>query len=256
VPADLSSLRLQKLKRSQPLRPLRALVHARRRRRSRIEGERRRIEEERLAREAVEAIERRRAERLRAAQASKGLLLDIGTSAAHVRPGWVGLDIDPDEQTLRLDAAQPWPLPDACARAVRSEHMIEHLSWDEATFCISEMARVLEPGGVCRICTPDLEGIAAAYLARDPRVLALHRADGYLAPTWAHMPNNYLRRWGHAFVFDFEALQLLLDGAGFEQIERTGFNQSRHELLDGTDSHDPGELAPLVLCVDAVRRRA
>jgi predicted SAM-dependent methyltransferase len=197
-------------------------------------------------------IERARAERLRAAQASTGLLLDVGTSSSHL-PGWLSLDIDPDEKALRLDASKPWPFPDGCARAVRAEHMIEHLTWDEAELCIGEMARVLEPGGLCRICTPDLEGIARAYLERDPRVLEVHREHGYDAPAWAHLPNNYLRMWGHRFVFDFDSLRLLLERAGFEQIERSGFDRSRHELLDGTDSHDPGELEPLVVCVDAVK---
>lgn len=197
-------------------------------------------------------IEQARAERLRAAQASTGLLLDVGTSSSHL-PGWISLDIDPDEDTLRLDASKPWPFPDGCARAVRAEHMIEHLSWEGAELCVGEMARVLEPGGLCRICTPDLEGIARAYLAREPHVLDVHREHGYDAPTWAHLPNNYLRMWGHRFVFDFDTLRLLLERSGFEQIERASFNRSRHELLDRTDSHDPGELEPLVVCVDAVK---
>jgi predicted SAM-dependent methyltransferase len=197
-------------------------------------------------------IERTRRERLHAAQESNGLLLDVGTFSSHL-PGWISLDIDPDEHTLRLDASKPWPFPDGRARAIRAEHMIEHLSWDGAEVCIGEMARVLEPGGVCRICTPDLEGIARAYLARAPRVLEVHSEHGYEAPTWAHLPNNYLRMWDHRFVFDFDALRFLLERAGFEQIERVGFNRSRHELLDGMDSHDPGELEVLVLCVDAVK---
>jgi predicted SAM-dependent methyltransferase len=200
-------------------------------------------------------VEKARARRLREAQASTGLLLDVGTSSAHL-PGWISLDIEPDEETLRLDASKPWPFPERCARAVRAEHMIEHLSWEEAELCIAEMARVLEPGGLCRICTPDLEGISRAYLEREPRVLDVHREHGYDAPTWAQLPNNYLRMWGHKFVFDFDSLRLLLEAAGFEQIERTGFNHSRHALLDGTDSHDPGELEPLVVCVDAVRSAA
>lgn len=197
-------------------------------------------------------IERARAERLEAAQASTGLLLDVGTSSSHL-PGWLSLDIEPDEKALRLDASKPWPFPDGCARAVRAEHMIEHLTWDEAELCIGEMARVLEPGGLCRICTPDLEGIVRAYLERDPSVLDVHREHGYDAPTWAHLPNNYLRMWGHRFVFDFDSLRSLLERAGFEQIERSGFNRSRHKLLDGTDSHDPEGLEPLVVCVDAVK---
>jgi predicted SAM-dependent methyltransferase len=213
----------------------------------------RRINAARRRRSARRRAESARAARLRTAQASTGLLLDVGTSSAYLAPGWLGLDVEPDEEGLRLDASKPWPLPDGCARAVRAEHMIEHLSWDEAAFCIDEMARVLEPGGLCRICTPDLEGISRAYLERDPRVLDIHRDDGYSAPTWSHLPNNYLRMWGHRFVFDFESLRFLLERAGFEQVDRAGFNRSRHALLDGTDSHDPGELEPLVVCVDAVK---
>jgi predicted SAM-dependent methyltransferase len=212
----------------------------------------RRVAEEKRAARAAEELELKRVERLRRAQASTGLLLDVGTSSGYLSTGWLGFDLDPDEQTLRLDASQPWPLPDGCARAVRTEHMIEHLSWDEAAFCIREAARVLEPDGLCRICTPDLEGIARIYLERDADLLAVHREHGYSAPTWAHLPNNYLRMWGHKFIFDFDSLRVLLEAAGFEQIERAEFNRSRHELLDGTDSHDPGALAALVLCVDAV----
>ena len=190
--------------------------------------------------------------RLREARSSTGLLLEIGTKSTHL-PGWLSLDIRPNEDALRLDASKRWPLPDGCARAVRAEHMIEHLSWEEAELCVGEIARVLEPGGLCRICTPDLEGISRAYLERDPRVLDVHREHGYSAPTWAHLPNNYLRMWGHRFVFDFDSLRLLLERAGFQEIERSGFNRSRHEVLDFTDGHDPGELEPLVVCVDAVK---
>jgi predicted SAM-dependent methyltransferase len=203
----------------------------------------------------VPRVERSRRKRLRAAQKSTGLLLEVGTKSAHL-PGWLSLDIAPNEDALRLDAAKRWPFPDACARAVRAEHMIEHLSWSDAGLCVGEMARVLESGGLCRICTPDLEGISRAYLERDPRVLDVHREHGYAAPTWAHLPNNYLRMWGHQFVFDFDALRFLLECAGFQEIERASFNRSRHQLLDRTDIHDPGELEPLVLCLDAVKHEA
>lgn len=131
--------------------------------------------------------------------------------------------------------------------------MIEHLDWDEATVCVGEMFRVLEPGGVCRICTPDLEWIARAFLERDPKVLEGHRAHRYTAPTWAHLPNNYFRMWGHRFIFDFDSLTMLLRDAGFMEVERSGFNESRHEVLDQTDSHDPAPLDGIVLCVDAVK---
>ena len=194
----------------------------------------------------------RNRERLAELATGHGLRLDVGASGYHL-DGWVSLDIEPDEKGVQMDASRPWPLPSGCARAVRSEHMIEHMTFDQAAFCIREMARVLEPGGVCRICTPDLEGISRAYLERNPRVLEVHRDHGYTAPTWSHLPNNYLRMWGHRYVFDLDALSFLLTEAGFTEVERTRFNRSRYPDLDGTDSHDPGELEPLVLCVDAVK---
>jgi predicted SAM-dependent methyltransferase len=192
-------------------------------------------------------------ERLLRLRQARGLLLDIGGGTTHL-PGWVTLDIEPDADSVPFDASKRWPLQDESARAVRAEHMIEHLDWQEATTCIREMYRVLEPGGICRICTPDLEGIARAYLDRDPRVLQVHRGHGYDAPTWSHLPNNYLRLWGHRYMFDFDALRMLLEDAGFAEVERTAFNRSRHELFDGSDSHDPEELESLVVCVDAVKR--
>jgi predicted SAM-dependent methyltransferase len=189
---------------------------------------------------------------LRRMRPGAGLLLDVGAGTHHL-DGWLSLDVRPDDDSLYLDAARPWPLPDRCARGVRSEHMIEHLSFDDARSCICEMYRVLEPGGVCRICTPDLEGIAHAYLGHDERLLELHRKDGYAALTWSHLPNNYMRVGDHRHLFDFDALRSLLEEAGFREIERTPFNHSRHTIVDGTDSHDPGGLEAFVLCVDAVK---
>lgn len=201
---------------------------------------------------AARALTTRREAEWRRLRSSSGLLLEVGASSA--LPGWICLDIvDPGENGLLMDAAKPWPLPDGCAQAIRCEHMVEHLTFTEATFCIQEMYRVLEPGGLCRICTPDLEGISTVYLRRDPALLEVHRRHGYAAPTWSHLPNNYLRMWGHLHVFDFDALKALMTEAGFADVERAPFNHSRHPLLDGTDGHDPEELAETVLCVDAVK---
>ena len=201
------------------------------------------------------SIERRSAAGFAELAGRRGLLLDIGSSSNHL-PGWISLDLLPDEQALRLDAAKPWPLADGSARAIRSEHMIEHIGLDEARAFLREAFRVLEPGGRCRTCTPDLEGIARLYLERDPALLAAHRAHGYVAPTWAHFVNNYVYLYGHRFIYDFEALAELLGAAGFEQIERVAYGESRHPELVGTDSHFMDALEPIVLCVDAVKPRS
>jgi predicted SAM-dependent methyltransferase len=209
-----------------------------------------RIAEVTESRRYERATARRSSEEYARLRSQRGLLLNVGASGHHL-DGWVSLDLRPDERGIRLDATRPWPLPDGCARAIRSEHMIEHFTWEQARAYVAEAARVLERGGLLRTCTPDLEAIARAYLARDPRVLRAHRKHGYLAPTWAHLVDNYARMWGHTFLFDYDALAGLLTDAGFVEIERAAFGESRHPELSATDGHDPGELRALVLYVDA-----
>lgn len=213
----------------------------------RVEANQRRID-----RRHEHDTERRTAEALQRLRTEKHLLLNVGASGHHI-PGWISLDVKPDERGIRLDAAKPWPLPDECATAVRSEHMIEHLGYEDARTYLSEAFRVLEPGGVCRTVTPDLEAIARAYLEGDPPMLEAHRGHGYDAPTWSHFVNNYIRLWGHRHIFDFAGLSELLGECGFEQIERTRFGESRHSILAGTDTHDMGKLEGLLLCLDAVK---
>ena len=134
--------------------------------------------------------------------------------------------------------------------------MLEHLDPADAPRFFSEAMRVLRPGGLMRTSTPDLRGICEAYLTAAPRVLDIHRRSGYEARNHADMLNNYLRMHGHRHVYDFETLQLLLADAGFEQIERVAFGESRHAVLRGVDTHDLGELAALTVAVDAVKPAA
>jgi hypothetical protein len=106
---------------------------------------------------------------------------------------------------------------------------------------------------VIRTSTPDLRAIVDAYLAADPATLTAHRSQGYEARNHADLLNNYLQMHGHRHVYDFESLELLLREAGFEQIERAEFGESRHPALRGVDRHEAGELSNLVVCADAVK---
>jgi predicted SAM-dependent methyltransferase len=213
------------------------------------------------ARQARKAAERREAdfvERDRAWIAElagrRDLRLNIGSSSEHVE-GWISADLvrDPKGTCLRLDATEPWPFESGSAEAINSEHMVEHLERAAAPRFFAEAFRVLRPGGVMRTSTPDLLGICQAYLAADPNVLAAHRGHGYEARNHADLLNNYLQMHGHRHVYDFDSLRLLLSDAGFEQIERVAFGESRHAALRGVDGHDMGELAGLVVGVDAVK---
>ena len=212
----------------------------------------------RRARREAERHEARLVERDRAwidsLRGRRDLRVNVGSSGEHIE-GWINADLlrDPEGQCLRMDATEPWPFEDGATEAINSEHVVEHLERPLAPVFFAEAFRVLRPGGVIRTSTPDLRGIAEAYLAAEPGTLAAHRAHGYEARNHADLLNNYLQMHGHRHVYDFETLALLLTGAGFEQVERTEFGSSRHALLRGVDTHEMGELSGLVVCVDAVK---
>jgi SAM-dependent methyltransferase len=58
------------------------------------------------------------------------------------------------------------PLPDDCFDAVYANHVIEHLTPAEGERFTAELWRVLKPGGICRMVTPDLESVCQEYLQR------------------------------------------------------------------------------------------
>jgi predicted SAM-dependent methyltransferase len=213
------------------------------------------------ARRAARAADRREArlaerdrEWLASLRGRSDVRLNIGSSGEHVE-GWINADLlrDPDGMCLRMDATERWPFDDGAAEAINSEHVVEHLEPGLAPAFFAEAYRVLRPGGVIRTSTPDLRGIAEAYLAAEPAVLDIHRAQGYTARNHADLLNNYVHMHGHRHIYDFETLAVLLAHAGFEEVERAEFGQSRHEPLRGIDTHEMGKLRALVVCVDAVK---
>ena len=92
------------------------------------------------------------------------LLVNVGCgTVAH--PSWRNFDVVPQLPHVQpLDVRKGLPLDDGIAAAVYSSHVLEHLTESEAKPFLSELWRVLEPGGVVRLVVPDLETICRNYL--------------------------------------------------------------------------------------------
>jgi predicted SAM-dependent methyltransferase len=208
----------------------------------------------RSARRREEALAERDRRWLASWEDRHDLRINVGSSSRHIE-GWISADIlrDPEGRCLRMDATQPWPFASDSAAAIASEHVIEHIDPAAMPAFIAEAYRVLRPGGVLRLSTPNLRGIAEAYLNADAETLAAHRAHGYMAATHADLLNNYLHEFGHVHVYDAESLRLLLVGAGFSDVREASFGHSEYPELRGIDQHDPAPLDDLVLWLDAAK---
>lgn len=135
------------------------------------------------------------------------------------------------------DVAHRLPYADDSAAFVYSSHLIEHLSRWQALAFTRECARVLVPGGVMRICTPDLRQMATAYLEG---AISTQSASGWRTPADAFMsdvnafsviPGSFLQRFIrrqfssaiHQWLYDAESLALLLAEGGLPSAELRTF---------------------------------
>ena len=116
---------------------------------------------------------------------------------------------------------------------IYSEHMIEHISFNDGQQMLRECWRVLKPGGHIRIVTPSL-GFLLRVISPDAGMLERDYLEWSL--TWfvpeariktpAFFVNNFLRAWGHTFIYDEETLCHSLLSAGFVGLFRAKISES------------------------------
>lgn len=79
---------------------------------------------------------------------------------------WTNVDFQsPVDGVIEMNILRGLCFPDATFDAVYSAQFIEHLTPIEGEKVLMEVARVMKPGGVIRIVTPDLEELSRTYLA-------------------------------------------------------------------------------------------
>lgn len=168
--------------------------------------------------------------------------LEIGTGP-NGKPGWFATDllagVAPNgTRIFALDATKPFPIPDDTFDYIYSEHMIEHISFDDGLSMVGECYRVLKPNGVLRVVTPSL-GFLLKIISPDRSALEERYQEWSVtacmidppAVTNAVFINNFMRAWGHTFIYDHVTLRLSLALAGFAQIVACDLNHSAHEDL-------------------------
>lgn len=150
--------------------------------------------------------------------------------------GWINVDRarNPEVQ-LVWNLAEGLPFPDSTCSAIFSEHVIEHISKEDASRLLSECHRVLKPGGVLRLSTPDAERFLRSY-AGDGEFL---RHPGFDDPMETPLDriNQMMREYGqHLWVYDAESLILRLRKVGFSSASAQQYRVSIHPRMQDVDS--------------------
>lgn len=149
---------------------------------------------------------------------------------------------------VRVDLRKGLPYGDATAAAIYSSHLIEHLARWQGLRLLKECARVLRPGGVIRIATPDLGEIVADYLAGDTRA-GDTPADSMMSQlmTFSEQQGTRAQRLvrrlvtaPHQWLYDEESLTKLLHEAGFSDVARATYREGLLPDLEQIEQRNEG----------------
>jgi predicted SAM-dependent methyltransferase len=181
----------------------------------------------------------------------------------NILPGWLNTDGQCNgwshPQSVKLDATQPFPISDSSFDYIYSEHMIEHITYLQGQAMLQECFRVLKPGGKIRISCPDFQFLIDLYT--NPQPLHIEYIEK-TKPVWAPYPdpififNNYVRDWGHKFIYNKQSMALSLEVAGFADITEHNIKESNDPNLANLEIEsrmDPGFLQLETMTFEAIK---
>jgi len=169
--------------------------------------------------------------------------LQIGAQNNSIE-GWLNVDILPKSRSVcYLDATQTFPIAADSFDYVFSEHMIEHITYEEAAFMLREVYRILRPNGKIRLATPDLDALAA--LMNDPGSPDHTAYIGYYQQRFfpekpaaaVYVVNRLFYGFHHRFIHNLQSLTHLLQAAGFTHITRREVHESEDVHLQNLEQH-------------------
>jgi len=169
------------------------------------------------------------------------ILINLGSGHWKL-DGWVNIDLDSDSRPdVCANLSCSLPFRDGCVDFMHSEDFIDQLTLEQASRFLRECHRILKPGGVIRVLTPDVEQLAEMYLHRPEALKALWREHVGVPlryGTAAEILNLGMRFAGHTFLYDAETFAQLAADCGF-RAERVSFQTSEFPELRGHDLRSP-----------------
>jgi predicted SAM-dependent methyltransferase len=129
--------------------------------------------------------------------------------------------------------------------------MLEHIHTDKVPFLLSEVQRILKPGGVFRVTVPDLEIHAKNYVNKNNEFFKpiidkyQARIEKQKNKYWlirsnggAFMSRAVQRFYRHRWMYDFDTLSSCLTEVGFSECIKQTCGTSKIEEAGKMDRPD------------------
>jgi len=157
--------------------------------------------------------------------------------------GWLNTDIELVPDVMQMDATTRFPFADNTFEYLFTEHMIEHVPYPKGRSMLQECYRVLRPGGIIRVITPDLATIIGLYgpdQCSEQRQYLQWFFEAFLhdgsPPNAVLAINAMFRLWGHQFLYDEATLTHSMTEAGFRTVQRHILGESPHPELQNLEN--------------------
>jgi predicted SAM-dependent methyltransferase len=153
--------------------------------------------------------------------------VEIGSGPRKGENGWLTVDMSFDSD-FYWDLRRGLPFPRDSVSVLYSSHVLEHFSYRELNFLLSECLRVLKSGGEFSACVPD----ASIYLKGYSEPSKFDRSHLTYGPAVHSGLNidivNYVAYMNgeHKHMFDGESIIFLLREAGFQEVRLRAFDKS------------------------------
>lgn len=161
----------------------------------------------------------------------------------YMRKGWLNTELYGSKDLVPIDLLKPMPVPKSSIDYIFSEHVHEHFTLEQGNFMLREYFKVLRKNGRVRIATPNLQFLIDLY---SPKKTTLQKkyikwsTDEFKLPGGYQdtmVINNFVRAWGHEFIYDFKSLKWALENVGFVDVKEYKPGESDDIHLRNMESH-------------------
>lgn len=166
--------------------------------------------------------------------------LHVG-SGQNIMNNWLNCDIGPlSKDVIFTDVSKRFPFDDNFFDYIYSEHMIEHITFEEGLFMLKECFRILKPGGRIRITTPDLNTLIDILKNHESKyddyIEWSFKYNSLVGKNSDEVFNNFMHNWGHKFIYTKNFLKINMEKIGFKNFEFFKVLESKDENLKNLEN--------------------
>jgi SAM-dependent methyltransferase len=144
----------------------------------------------------------------------------------HPQAGWINSDIKSTPGIdISCDIRAGLPLPSDSIDYAASIHALPEIPLGDLVAVLSELRRVLKPGGVLRLALPDLDRGIRAYLANDRDYFLVPDQDA--ATVGGKLVTQLLWYGWSRSLFTHDFTEEILRKAGFSEVLECSFRETR-----------------------------